>query len=82
MRLPTYFLHSEIMKDSRMRESNMIAAVAAHQFAMSLSPGSGFAESVGETGKRLNTKYQRYHVNFVYNRTLFGDPTNNVGVTR
>ena len=46
------------MQDSRLRESKMTASVAGHQFGMGLKPGSNFAESTGETGKRLNTKYQ------------------------
>ena len=46
------------MTDNRLRDSGMTGCVAGYQLGMGLRPGSNFAESTGETGKRLNTKYQ------------------------
>ena len=54
------------MQDPRLRESDMTSCVTAHKFGMGLSPGNSFAESTGEDGKRLNTKYQGYCVYFLF----------------
>ena len=58
MSLSIYKLYSVIMIDDRLRDPSMTGCVGAYQYAMGLKTGSHFAESTGETGKRLNTKYQ------------------------